>query len=55
MAVVAFNNSGVVEYQIRSLKKFFEYPFRYTVYDNSTKKMYCKRFWLFARSMMLDM
>lgn len=38
MAVVAFNNSEVVEYQIRSLKKFFEYPFRYTVYDNSTKE-----------------
>lgn len=38
VAVVAFNNSGVVEYQIRSLKKFFEYPFRYTVYDNSTKE-----------------
>lgn len=38
VAVVTFNNSQVVEYQIRSLRKFFEYPFRYTVYDNSTKE-----------------
>lgn len=37
LAVVAFNNSEVIEYQIRSLKKFFKYPFRYTVFDNSTK------------------
>ena len=38
LAVVTFNNSEVVEYQIRTLKKFFKYPFRYTVFDNSTKK-----------------
>lgn len=38
LAVVSFNNSKVVEYQIRSLNKFFNYPFRYMVYDNSTKE-----------------
>lgn len=38
LAVVSFNNSKVIEYQIRSLNKFFSYPFRYTVYDNSTKE-----------------
>ncbi len=38
LAVVTFNNSEVVEYQIRTLKKFFKYPFRYTVFDNSTKE-----------------
>lgn len=37
LAVVAFNNSEVIEYQLRSLRKFFKYPFRYTVFDNSTK------------------
>lgn len=37
LAVVTFNNSDVVEYQIRTLKKFFKYPFRYVVFDNSTK------------------
>lgn len=36
LAVVAFNNSEVLKYQIRSLRKFFVYPFRYTVFDNST-------------------
>lgn len=35
---MTFNNSEVVEYQIRTLKKFFKYPFRYTVFDNSTKE-----------------
>lgn len=38
MAVVAFNNSAVVEYQIKTLSKFFKYPFRYTVFDNSTNE-----------------
>lgn len=38
LAVVAFNNSAVVEYQIRTLSKFFKYPFRYTVFDNSTNE-----------------
>ena len=38
LAVVTFNNSEVVEYQIRTLRKFFKYPFRYTVFDNSTKE-----------------
>lgn len=36
LAVVAFNNSEVVDYQIRTLRKFFRYPYRYTVFDNST-------------------
>ena len=35
LAVVTFNNSEVVEYQIRTLEKFFKYPFRYTVFDLS--------------------
>ena len=39
---MTFNNSEVVEYQIRTLKKFFKYPFRYTVFDNSTKKSVSK-------------
>ena len=39
MAVVSFNNSKVVEYQIRSLNRFFKFPFRYTVFDNSTKEV----------------
>lgn len=38
LAVVSFNNSEVVEYQIRTLRKFFKYPFRYTVFDNSTNE-----------------
>lgn len=38
LAVVTFNNSDVVGYQIRSLRKFFKYPFRYTVFDNSTSE-----------------
>lgn len=37
LAVVAFNNPKVIEYQIRTLRKFFRYPFRYTVFDNSNK------------------
>lgn len=36
LAVVAFNNSEVVDYQIRTLHKFFRYPYRHTVFDNST-------------------
>lgn len=36
LATVSFNNSEVVEYQIKTLQKFFSYPFRYTVFDNST-------------------
>ena len=39
LAVVSFNNSEVVEYQIRALNRFFKFPFRYTVFDNSTKNM----------------
>lgn len=38
MAVVTFNNSEVVKYQIRTLNRFFKYPFRYTVFDNSTNE-----------------
>lgn len=38
LAVVTFNNAEVVKYQIRTLRKFFKYPFRYTVFDNSTNK-----------------
>lgn len=36
LAVVTFNNAKVVEYQIRTLAIFFTYPYRYTVFDNST-------------------
>ncbi len=36
LAVVAFNNPKVIEYQIKTLSKFFSYPYRYTVFDNST-------------------
>lgn len=36
LAVVAFNNAKVIEYQIRCLNRFFVFPFRYTVFDNST-------------------
>lgn len=36
LAVVAFNNSEVVDYQVRTLRKFFRYPYRHTVFDNST-------------------
>lgn len=32
---ISFNNYKVIEYQIRSLLKYFNYPFRYTVFDNS--------------------
>lgn len=39
LAVVAFNNSKVIEYQIRCLNKFFLYPFRYTIFDNSTDEI----------------
>ncbi len=28
----------MVEYQIQTLRKFFKYPFRYTVFDNSTNE-----------------
>lgn len=38
LAVVAFNNSEVVDYQIRTLRKFFRYPYRHTVFDNSTSE-----------------
>lgn len=38
LAVVTFNNSKVVEYQIRTLAKFFRYPYRYTVFDNSNNE-----------------
>ncbi len=36
LATISFNNSKVIEYQIRTLHHFFSYPFRYTVFDNST-------------------
>ena len=36
LAVVTFNNSKVVDYQIRCLNKYFKFPFRFTVFDNST-------------------
>lgn len=36
LAVVTFNNAEVVGYQIRTLRKFFRFPYRYTVFDNST-------------------
>lgn len=35
---MAFNNSEVIEYQRRTLLKFFKYPFRYTIFDNSTQE-----------------
>ena len=35
LIVVSFNNFEVISYQIKTLKKFFQYPFRYTVFDNS--------------------
>lgn len=35
LAVVSFNNTKVIEYQIKTLRKFFVYPYRYTVFDNS--------------------
>lgn len=50
LAVVTFNNSEVVEYQIITLKKFFKYPFRYTVFDNSTKKVYQKKYLPFIKN-----
>lgn len=43
LATVTFNNDRVVEYQIRSLKLFFKYPFRYTVFDNSSNEAAAKR------------
>lgn len=36
LAVVTFNNAEVVDYQIRTLERFFTFPYRYTVFDNST-------------------
>lgn len=38
LAVVSFNNAKVIDYQIRLLQKYFIYPFRYTVFDNSNEK-----------------
>ena len=38
LAVVAFNNAEVIEYQIRTLATFFVFPYRYTVFDNATPK-----------------
>lgn len=35
LATVSFNNAEVIEYQIRTLRKFFIFPYRYTVFDNS--------------------
>lgn len=42
LVVVSFNNSKVISYQIKSLKRFFKYPFRYTVFDNSTDETKAK-------------
>lgn len=36
LATVAFNNARVIEYQIMTLRKFFTFPYRHTVFDNST-------------------
>jgi len=36
LTTVAFNNAEVILYQIRTLKKFFRFPYRHTVFDNST-------------------
>lgn len=38
LAVVPFNNSKVVDYQIRCLNRYFKFPFRFTVFDNSTNE-----------------
>ena len=38
LAVVTFNNSKVVDYQIRCLSRYFKFPFRFTVFDNSTNE-----------------
>ena len=38
LAVIAFNDDRLIDYQIRTLRKHFVYPFRYTVFDNSTDK-----------------
>ena len=35
LATVAFNNVRVIEYQIRTLRRFFVFPYRHTVFDNS--------------------
>lgn len=43
LAVVAFNNFRVIEYQIRTLSRFFLYPYRYSVFDNSTTEEYANR------------
>lgn len=39
LAVVSFNNAKVIEYQIKTLRKFFVYPYRYTVFDNSNNNV----------------
>ena len=38
LATVTFNNTEVVEYQIRTLQRFFTFPYRYTVFDKSTEE-----------------
>jgi len=38
LIVISFNNSDVINYQIKTLKRYFKHPFRYTVFDNSTKE-----------------
>ena len=35
LTTVAFNNVRVIEYQIRTLGRFFVFPYRHTVFDNS--------------------
>ena len=42
LVTVAFNNSDFVKYQIKALNKNFIYPFRYTVFDNSTREEIAK-------------
>ena len=42
LIVVSFNNSKVISYQIKTLKKYFLYPFQYTVFDNSTDETKAK-------------
>lgn len=39
---MAFNNAKVIEYQIRTLQKYFRTPYRYTVFDNSTDTQVAK-------------
>ena len=40
LIVISFNNAEVIEYQIKTLSRFFKCPYRYTVFDNSTNEKY---------------